>query len=223
MKGFHFKAFVASTLLGAFANAYRPAFVGGNARTSGLKPVASAAKVLFQPVASIKSRRVDLVACTRRRALSELSLSSHTVESDDAPRLKQVPPEMEGVPIPFVDVQGNSFIECYADSVAHLNGQEYTIGVPCDYAVALCYYEEDGQLTPIEMDDYELMDDVFPVAESIVAEGVCSDLWTRRGHLLCLCVRFSKNLLLCSSLSKKYISKPKSLERNLCYSARLKP
>jgi len=86
------------------------------------------------------------------------------------PTLKRVPPELEGVPIPFVDVEGNSFIECYADSVANVDGVEYTIGVPCDYSVALCYYDDDSQLVPIELDD-DVMDDVFPVAEGIVAEG----------------------------------------------------
>jgi len=81
-----------------------------------------------------------------------------------------VPPELEGVPIPFVDVTGNAFIECYADAIATVNGVEYTVGVPCDYAVALCYYDDEDQLVPIELDD-ELMDDVFPIAEGIVVEG----------------------------------------------------
>lgn len=93
----------------------------------------------------------------------------------DEPRLKRVPPDMEGVPIPYIDVKGNSFIECYADSVAYVNGEEYTIGVPCDYSVALCYFDDDGQLIPVELDD-DLMDDIFPLAEMIVAEGMSNQV-----------------------------------------------
>lgn len=95
--------------------------------------------------------------------------------SADSPKLSRVPPDLEGVPIPYVDFSGSSFIECYADSVATVNGVEYTIGVPCDYAVALCYQDEQGQLVPIELED-SLMDDLFPVAESIVAEGAYDEV-----------------------------------------------
>jgi len=94
-------------------------------------------------------------------------------------QLKRIPPEMEGVAIPFVDVTGNSFIECYADSVAEVNGVEYTIGVPCDYSVALCYFDEKEQLVPVELDD-DLMDDIFPLAETIVAEEFGEELVLQR-------------------------------------------
>jgi len=87
---------------------------------------------------------------------------------------------MEGVAIPFVDVAGNSFIECYADSVATVGGVEYTIGVPCDYSVALCYFDESEQLVPVELDDQELMDDIFPMAEAIVAEEFGEELSLQR-------------------------------------------
>ena len=96
------------------------------------------------------------------------------------PELKRIPPDMEGVAIPFVDVGGNSFIECYADSVANVEGVEYTIGVPCDYSVALCYFDEQGQLVPVELDDDELMNDIFPLAESIVSEEFGEELVLQR-------------------------------------------
>ncbi|EEC50661.1 predicted protein [Phaeodactylum tricornutum CCAP 1055/1] len=95
------------------------------------------------------------------------------------PTLKRVPEDMEGVPTPFVDVVGNSFIECFADSVAFVDGIEYTIGVPCDYSVALCYFGDDDQLVPVELDD-ALMDDIFPMAESIVAEEFGEELVLQR-------------------------------------------
>ena len=56
-----------------------------------------------------------------------------------------------------------SFIECYADSIAIVNGVEYTIGSPCDNAVSLCYFDDDQQLIPIEMDG-DLMDEIFALA-----------------------------------------------------------
>ena len=95
------------------------------------------------------------------------------------PELQRVPADMEGVPIPFIDVQGNSFIECYADSVAVVDGIEYTIGVPCDYSVAICYFDENESLLPVELDD-DLMDDIFPIAEGIVAEEFGEELALQR-------------------------------------------
>ncbi|GAX09476.1 hypothetical protein FisN_6Lh145 [Fistulifera solaris] len=101
----------------------------------------------------------------------------HTRCFNTNPALSPVPSDLEGVPIPFID--GKSFIECYADSIATVNGVEYTIGFPCDYAVALCYLDEDSQLIPVELDD-EMMDDVFPLAESIVAEEFGEELILQR-------------------------------------------
>ena len=94
------------------------------------------------------------------------------------PTLKRVEEEEEGIPIPFLDNDGSSFIECYADSVAVVEGEEYTIGVPCDYAVALCYFEDDN-LLPVELSD-SLMDDIFPIAENIVAEEFGEELALQR-------------------------------------------
>jgi hypothetical protein len=92
--------------------------------------------------------------------------------------LTRVSEEEEGVPIPFLDTSANSFIECYADSVAVLDGIEYTIGVPCDYAVALCYMDNED-LVPVELND-ALMDDIFLVAENIVAEEFGEELVLQR-------------------------------------------
>jgi hypothetical protein len=94
--------------------------------------------------------------------------------------LKRVDPDMEGVPVPFVDFTTNSFIECYVDSVAMIDNVEYTVGVPCDYSVALCYFDEQDELVPVELDDFELMDDIFPVAEAIVAEEFGEELVLQR-------------------------------------------
>jgi hypothetical protein len=93
--------------------------------------------------------------------------------------LMRVADEDEGVAIPFLDTIENSFIECYADSIANLGGVEYTIGVPCDYCVALCYFEPDGNLVPVELND-KLMDDIFPVAENIVMEEFGEELSLQR-------------------------------------------
>jgi len=82
-------------------------------------------------------------------------------------------------PIPFIDLDTKSFIECFIDSVATLNEVEYTIGAPCDYSVALCYFEDDDQLVPIELDD-ELMDVIFPIAETIVEDEFGEELVLQR-------------------------------------------
>ena len=72
-------------------------------------------------------------------------------------------PEDDDTPIPFVEADNSAFIECYADSIAVVNGVEYIIGSPCDHAVALCYFDEDEQLIPIELDE-DLMDEIFSLA-----------------------------------------------------------
>lgn len=79
--------------------------------------------------------------------------------------------------VSFIDMSsdGEKAIDCYVDSVATVDGVEYTIGSPCDYAVALCYFDEDNQLVPIELDD-PLMDDIFPVAEGIIEDEFGEEL-----------------------------------------------
>lgn len=84
--------------------------------------------------------------------------------------------EESDTPIPFIDPESGSFIECYIDSVATVKGVDYSIGSPCDYSVALCFFDEDGQLNPVELDDEELMDEVFPIAEEIVEDEFGEEL-----------------------------------------------
>jgi len=98
---------------------------------------------------------------------------------DSGNHLVRVDEDDEGVVIPFLDLVENTFIDCYADSVANLEGVEYTIGVPCDYCVALCYYDPDGNLVPVDLND-QLMDDIFPVAENIVTEEFGEELVLQR-------------------------------------------
>ncbi|CAB9518310.1 Protein of unknown function (DUF3727) [Seminavis robusta] len=94
-------------------------------------------------------------------------------------KFRPIPSEQEGIPIPFIDTEDNSFIECYADCIAVVEDVEYTIGVPCDYAVALCYFRDEDQLVPIELDD-KLMDDIYPMAESILEEEFADELVLQR-------------------------------------------
>mmetsp|Transcript_21113 Transcript_21113/g.30918 ORF Transcript_21113/g.30918 Transcript_21113/m.30918 type:complete len:260 (-) Transcript_21113:200-979(-) len=88
-------------------------------------------------------------------------------------------PEDDDTTIPFLDPQDNTFIECYADSIAIVNGVEYTIGNPCDTTVALCYFDPTDNLIPIELDS-EMMDSVFPQAASIVEEEFGEELVLER-------------------------------------------
>lgn len=99
--------------------------------------------------------------------------------SEDSSSLTRVSEEHEGVSIPFLDRTENSFIECYADSIITVEGIEYTIGVPCDYCVALCYFDDNQNLLPVELND-DLMDDIFPVAENIVREEFDEELVLQR-------------------------------------------
>lgn len=74
-----------------------------------------------------------------------------------------------------MDVDGDRSIDCYVDSYANVGGVEYTVGSPCDYAVALCYFDEGEQLVPIELDE-DLMDLIFPVAEAIIEDEFGEEL-----------------------------------------------
>ena len=95
------------------------------------------------------------------------------------PNILEKLPDDDDTPIPFVDKEQNEFIECYADSVATIDGVQYTIGTPCDYPVALCYFDSQEQLIPIELEE-ELMDDIFPIAESIVEDEFGEELVLQR-------------------------------------------
>lgn len=81
----------------------------------------------------------------------------------------------DDVIIAFMEESGENGIDCYVDSYATVDGVEYTIGIPCDYTVALCYFEGDEQLVPIELDD-PLMDDIFPIAEGIIEDEFGEEL-----------------------------------------------
>mmetsp|Transcript_22351 Transcript_22351/g.40292 ORF Transcript_22351/g.40292 Transcript_22351/m.40292 type:complete len:261 (+) Transcript_22351:149-931(+) len=75
----------------------------------------------------------------------------------------------------FMETSGERGIDCYIDSYATVDGVEYAIGSPCDYAVALCYFEGDEQLVPIELED-PLMEEIFPIAEGIIEEEFGEEL-----------------------------------------------
>mmetsp|Transcript_15464 Transcript_15464/g.19636 ORF Transcript_15464/g.19636 Transcript_15464/m.19636 type:complete len:268 (+) Transcript_15464:107-910(+) len=137
----------------------------------------------LQPQPLIQSRwktgglipRSDLVA-SKQISITKTFMTMSQTNSDNS--LHKVP-EDDDTAIPFVEVDNSSFIECYADSIAIVNGVEYTIGSPCDNAVALCYFDDDEQLIPIEMDE-DLMDEIFALAASIVEEEFGEELALER-------------------------------------------
>lgn len=88
-------------------------------------------------------------------------------------------PEDDDTAIPFLDPISNTFIECYADSIAIVDGIEYTIGNPCDTAVALCYFDQDDNLIPIDLDG-DMMDEVFPMVAAIVEDEFGEELVLER-------------------------------------------
>lgn len=77
--------------------------------------------------------------------------------------------------VAFLEVDGENGIDCYVDGRATVGGVDYAIGIPCDYAVALCYVEDAGALVPVELDDPR-MDAVFPVAEEIIEDEFGEEL-----------------------------------------------
>jgi hypothetical protein len=139
----------------------------------------------FSPI--LTSQRAAFVSLPQTFSLP-VGRSVTTTLAAAQPELYRVPADMEGVTMPFEDrsfqPNGNmlKYIDCYADSVCTIEGVEYTIGVPCDYAVAICTTSEDDpdELIPIEVTDTEMMDELFPIAESIVAEEFGEELVLQR-------------------------------------------
>lgn len=108
-----------------------------------------------QPIRTTNNRRLDPIFMAKEKF--------EKIDDDD------------DVVIAFMDDSGENGIDCYVDSYATVDGVEYTIGIPCDYTVALCYFEGDEQLVPIELDD-PLMDDIFPIAEGIIEDEFGEEL-----------------------------------------------
>jgi hypothetical protein len=102
-----------------------------------------------------------------------ISLGAGNIASDNTISFEWLPDS--DTPIPFVDTQGDNFIDCYVDSIATINGVKYTVGSPCDHPVALCMYDDQDELVTIELDD-EYMDQVFPVAENVIEEQFGEEL-----------------------------------------------
>lgn len=132
---------------------------------------------LHSPITSSSSRRYSSTLSQQQQVLYN--------------QLVPVPREQEDIPIAFLEHgSSTSYIECFADCTCTLLDDDqatttYTIGVPCDTTVALCYSsssnsEEEEQLIPISMDDTKRMDDVFPVAKAIVAEEFGDELSLER-------------------------------------------
>ena len=167
------------TSVGAFQARPRPAGLGGARTQSSLDTVARAPRLSSSLTENAKQRSNEYSWRTWKTFICSMKSNGEEGASSSFPELKRIPSDMEGVAIPFVDLVGNDFIECYADSVAEVGGVEYTIGVPCDYSVALCYFDEEDQLVPVELDD-DLMDDIFPIAESIVDDEYGEELSLQR-------------------------------------------
>lgn len=130
-------------------------------------------KVTSKP-SIINDKSPAFVGLTTRHFSTQMS-KSDTAENF----LRRIPEEEEDIPIPFVDDINMSFIDCYADAIAQVGGFQYTIGSPCDHSVALCYFDENNELIPVELEE-DLMDDVFPVAASIVEEEFGEELSLER-------------------------------------------
>lgn len=93
--------------------------------------------------------------------------------------LKLIPDNKQDIPIAFIDKTSSTFIDCYADAMAIVGEEEYTIGSPCDNSVSLCYADDEDELVPIELEE-DLMDKIFPVAARIIEEEFGEELTLAR-------------------------------------------
>lgn len=96
----------------------------------------------------------------------------------DGNTIKRYESGLKDDPLAFIDLFGPGeprWIDVDPDYIITLGGQEYTVGVPCDYSVAICYYDEDDQLVPVDIDS-ELMEEVFPICKDIINEEFGEEL-----------------------------------------------
>ena len=85
-------------------------------------------------------------------------------------------------PMAFIDLNGPGeprWIDVVGDYMIKLNDVEYAIGVPCDYSVAICYFDDDDQLLPIDIDG-EKMDEIFPICKDIITDEFGDELTLAR-------------------------------------------
>lgn len=111
----------------------------------------------FTPIFGISKSKDVCSRCAPLRMLEEgkvIKLSTDATEE----------------PLAFIDLHGPGeprWIDVVGDYMIKLNGIEYTIGMPCDYSVAICYFDDDDQLVPVDIDS-ELMSEIFPICEEII-------------------------------------------------------
>ena len=114
-------------------------------------------KLVSTKPSNMHNKSPTFVGLTTRHFFSQWS-KRHTAENF----LRRIPEE-ECIPIPFVDIINMSFDDRYADAIAHVGGVQYSIGSPCDHSVALCYFDENDEVIPVELEE-DLMDKVFLIA-----------------------------------------------------------
>mmetsp|Transcript_6779 Transcript_6779/g.9977 ORF Transcript_6779/g.9977 Transcript_6779/m.9977 type:complete len:264 (-) Transcript_6779:110-901(-) len=139
-----------------------------------IKPISSLAIFFSTLTAPIKAFSPVPTAFTASSSLSSATSTSGLYQNS----IHKVP-EDDDTPIAFIDPSNSAFVECYADSIAIVNGVEYTIGNPCDTSVALCFFDKSDNLVPIDLDS-SMMDEVFPLAASIVEDEFGEELALER-------------------------------------------
>jgi len=140
-----------------------------------VSPLIQRIESTMKPSSISNDKLLPFIGMTTKRRHFSIQMS----KSDKAENYLRKIPEEEDAPIPFVDEISSSFIDCFADAIAQVRGVEYTIGSPCDHSVALCYFDESDELIPVEIEE-DLMDDVFPIAASIVEEEFGDELSLER-------------------------------------------
>ncbi|CAM9520273.1 unnamed protein product, partial [Chrysoparadoxa australica] len=79
------------------------------------------------------------------------------------------PQSLSGEPVLVREEQGEKAIECYVDTFAVLDGQNYLIGHPCDWVVSIGVPDESGGLEEVPIDS-DLMDELFPIMQRNLEE-----------------------------------------------------
>mmetsp|Transcript_16599 Transcript_16599/g.21603 ORF Transcript_16599/g.21603 Transcript_16599/m.21603 type:complete len:262 (-) Transcript_16599:263-1048(-) len=93
-------------------------------------------------------------------------------------KVTRLDPDPREDPLAFIDLDGPGeprWIDVIGDYQIELRGAEYTVGVPCDYSVAICYFDSSDQLVPVDIDS-EVMDNIFPICNDIIAEEFGNEL-----------------------------------------------
>uniref|UniRef100_A0A7S4VUZ6 Uncharacterized protein n=1 Tax=Ditylum brightwellii TaxID=49249 RepID=A0A7S4VUZ6_9STRA len=89
-------------------------------------------------------------------------------------------PEWKDLPVPFIDPDGNNFIDCIMVYMVDFEGETYVLATPREKSAAVCYEnEEDGSIVMLDSDDDENIE-IFEMAAAKLSKIFDDEVMLKR-------------------------------------------